>query len=187
MVMAFSIFGWIDNSSELKVTIELNLSWAFTITLETVVSSIMNPTSWPFEGDTSLNSKHFSSFCFVFAFVDSFCLFFFSTSHFMLDPFLFHSMLKTSAWISKKLLKRQLKNFVYEDGRISRKYNLPKRFGSHGSCENVRRRQKSSKVRQLNGEGKQDKCFAFQGYKYAAKTHRWERKAFLSKIVLRGI
>lgn len=77
MVMAFSIFGWIDNSSELKVTIELNLSWAFTITLETVVSSIMNSTSWPFEGDTSLNSKHFSSFCFVFAFVDSFCLFVF--------------------------------------------------------------------------------------------------------------
>ena len=39
----------------------------------------------------------------------------------------------------------------------------PKRFGSHGPSENVRPSQKSSKVRQLNRDGKQDQCFAFQG------------------------
>ena len=51
----------------------------------------------------------------------------------------------------------------------------PKRFGSLGPCENVRPRQKSSKVRQLNGDGIQDQSFEFQSKKYIAKTHRWER------------
>ena len=59
-------------------------------------------------------------------------------------------------------------------------YSAPSmRFGSRGSSEEVRPRQKTSKVRQkwdILCSGFQDQNFAFQGEKYVVRRHRWEGK-----------
>ena len=58
-------------------------------------------------------------------------------------------------------------------------FRAAKAFRSRGPSENVRPRQKSSKVRQKYQSscgGLQDQCFVFQGLKYTAKRYRWEEK-----------
>ena len=72
--------------------------------------------------------------------------------------------------IHRKLVTSILKTFHYfnrssaDNCLVPRPHfsSRPKRFGTLGLCENVRPRQKSSKVRQLNGDGKQDQCFEFE-------------------------